>query len=355
MPRKTETEPKIEKVQAVEKAPAKTSASKFPVWPVVSVILIIVIAASILTHGFSFTGFSSSGKQITPAQAEERAVAFVNELLDGQATATASNVTEANGLYKINLVVGTQEYDSYITKDGSVLFPSGYDLSDWTPSTASPNATNTSTSSNTPATTYPLSDKPVVKFFVMAFCPYGQQAETGLKGAYDVLGDSVTWEPHYVIYDHYQTADYCLDANQTYCSMHGRGELNEDIRQMCIAKNYNTSTWWNYVSAINSQCSASNVDSCWTSIANSTGINVTKISECQSSDAVTLLAAEKALNEQYSVRGSPTIFLNGQSYSGSRSPDAFKTAICSAFNTEPAACGQVLNSTTSTASGGCGA
>jgi len=330
-----------------------TTTPKFsPVllWQVATIAVIVVLAVSVVTKGFSFTGGTASS-ELTAQQAAAKAITYINNLLEGQSTATLIGVNESNGLYNVKLDVGGQQYNSYITKDGSILFPSAYQL----PATVnSTTITNSSTANSTTGSSYPKSDKPTVQFFVMAFCPYGQQAETGLIGAWQALGDTVNWEPHYVIYENYQSAQYCLDANMTYCSMHGRSELNEDVRQMCIWKYYNASVWWNYVSQINTICSASNVDTCWLNIANATGINTTQIASCQTNEAVVLLEAEKALDAQMDVSGSPAIFVNGKSYSGARSADAFKSAICSAFNTAPAACNQTLSTNTSASTGGCG-
>jgi len=59
------------------------------------------------------------------------------------------------------------------------------------------------------------------------------------------------------------------------------------------------------------------------------------------------------LAEQYGVTGSPTLIINGVEYSGSRSSEAYKQAICDAFTTAPSECSQTLSETSSTATGGC--
>lgn len=340
-----------EKAQThVQKSMPKAVFQSATLWQVITILAICLVAISVFTKGFSGFSTTGSGNDLTAQQAEAKAVAYINSLLQGQATVQVTNITESNGLYNMNFTIGGQPYSSYMTKDGSLLFPAAYDMK------ASTNpATNSSTPSNSSATSgYPKSDTPVVDFFVMSFCPYGQQAEAGLIGAWQTLGSVADFVPHYVIYSNYQSAQYCLDANMTYCSMHGAQEVHEDVRQMCIWKYYNASTWWNYVSKINSQCSSTNVDVCWLIAANGTAINTTKISECQANEAVALLEPERALNEELGVSGSPTVFINGKTYSGARSADAYKSAVCSAFSTAPSACGQVLNSTETAATGGCG-
>ncbi len=199
-------------------------------------------------------------------------------------------------------------------------------------------------------------DKPVVKFFVMSFCPFGQQMEKVMKPVYDLLKGKVIFEPHYVIYSNYGGyPSHCLDEEQKYCSMHGIQELHEDVRQLCIWKYYDSDTWWDYVMEIDSKCSSSNVDECWEDIAKSKGIDVEKIKTCLENEALDLLANEVKLNQQYDVRGSPTVFINEEVYRGERTPDAFKEAVCARFIEPPDECSNEVNGEKVKAtSGSCG-
>jgi len=65
------------------------------------------------------------------------------------------------------------------------------------------------------------------------------------------------------------------------------------------------------------------------------------------------MIAEKALNKKYSASGSPTIILNEEKYSGSRSPNDLKQAICCGFKTQPDECSQTISSKTAASSGSC--
>ena len=204
-------------------------------------------------------------------------------------------------------------------------------------------------------------DVPVVKFFVMSFCPFGQQMEQVIKQVYDLLGDKAIFEPHFVVYSGYGGyPDYCLDEDERYCSLHGIQELHEDVRQLCIWKYYNSSVWWDYVMKINENCNAENVDDCWADIASSLNIDVDKINTCSENEATDLLEQELSLNKQYDVRGSPTVFINDQLYRGERTARAFKQAVCAAFNEPPAECNQDIAESSSqtkssnTPSGSCG-
>ena len=202
---------------------------------------------------------------------------------------------------------------------------------------------------------YPKSDKPEVLMFVMSFCPFGQQAEKGLKPAIELLGDTIEFEPHYVIYSNYGSGypDYCLDENVKYCSMHGIAELREDVRQLCIWK-YEPDKFWPYVEKIyQGNCNLNNIDTCWKEQAQALGIDTAKIEECFNNEAFALLEEEVKLNKKYNVRGSPTILINETEYSGDRSPQSFKDAICSAFNEQPEECSQELSGESGGASGQC--
>jgi len=159
-----------------------------------------------------------------------------------------------------------------------------------------------------------------------------------------------------VIYSNYQGGgpNYCLDKDSKYCSMHGIQELNQDVRELCVEK-YQKDKLWNFVEAINNACTAQNVDSCWQAVAQTTGIDVNKIKNCQKNEALTLLEQEVQLNTKYGISGSPQLVINDTEYSGSRDAESFKNAICSGFNSAPSECSGTLQNTGSTApaSGAC--
>lgn len=296
--------------------------------------------ALLLILGF-VSGMVAIGGVAAPAMSKEaaanKAIDYINSnLLQGQATATLTGVSESNGLYLISLSISGKTYPSYITRDGKLLFPSAINMAgDVTQPTTQPAADFDA----------PDSEKPDVKMFVMSFCPYGQQAESGLGPVHALLGDKITIEPHYVIYGNYKggSPQYCA-ANGTLCSMHGIQEVNEDVRQMCIYKYYGATKFWDYVTKINSGCNSRDVDACWEGVAKTVaGIDVEKIKACQKDEGVALATAEKALNERYGVSGSPTIFINEQQYAGDRSAEGFKQAVCSGFATKPAECSQTVS------------
>ncbi len=200
------------------------------------------------------------------------------------------------------------------------------------------------------------SEKPELKFFVMSFCPYGNQMEDILRPVYDQLQDKALLSPHYIFDkidnlntycsarsgDSNQCASYvtngyfsdiasckktiseslssCLNDKQylktssgtMYASLHGRQEANQNVREMCAWKQVDDdkSKWWNFIGNVNKNCTKDNADACWESQAQQAGLDTTKITECFNNEAVTLIENEIALTTKYNVSGSPTVLIN---------------------------------------------
>ena len=323
----------------------KSSANN---WKNAAIIFGILFAVSLIYNITNASG-NTSGSNINPNEISAKTVDYLNKnVLNGQATAKIDSITEKAGLYNVQLDISGRKFDSYVTKDGKLLFPQAIDLE-------APPAEQQAASQQPAQQGYPKTDKPNVKMFVMSFCPFGQQAENGLGPALATLGDTVELEPHFVIYSNYGGGgpNFCLDKENKYCSMHGIQELNEDVRQLCLWK-YQKDKFWDYVNKINSEASSRDVDSKWEGIAKAVGVNVDKIKACQKDEALALLQKEVEANQKYDVSGSPSVFINDASHSGARTPESYKTAICSAFNTAPSSCGVALSNTGAVAAGGCG-
>lgn len=260
----------------------------------------------------------------------------------------------------------------------------------------------------TPASFEPKkNNRPEVKFFVMSFCPYGNQAEDGLEPVYQLLKDKVSWQPRYIVNDQksnceqycpykvfnseaesrckeaieskqvsdietckkyfpYQTADECIQKEcsglkaGTYSSLHGEQELNQDVREICalaqtqLASSVNAmDKWWRFVSLINTNCSDQNADTCWTKQAQEAGLDTSQISSCTKVQMKELLEKEIAESAKYQAQGSPTVYVNDALYNGGRSSEDYKKAICLAFENPPEECQTVLGSETAPSSSGC--
>lgn len=281
---------------------------------------------------------------LSSKEASQKALNFINDVaLNGQATASLLETTEKSGLYKIRLKVRDQEYESYVTKDAKILFTQGTEITE-----------ELANQPNTEEQKFSKLDIPQVQLFVMSFCPYGNQAEELMMPVIELLKDKANIELHYVIYSNYRDGgpNYCLDKENKYCSMHGIQELNQDVREFCVQK-YQKDKFWSFVKEINKNCSAKDVDSCWENIAKKVGLNTQQIKTCQKDEALRILAQEVKLNEKYGIEGSPQLVINEAEYQGSRSSEAYKQAICSAFNSQPKECSETLSNEGGSASGGC--
>ncbi len=209
------------------------------------------------------------------------------------------------------------------------------------------------------------SDKPSVELFVMSFCPYGVVAEKAMSPVVALLKDKADITVHFItsVTENPPSGEECLKGTDTplqVCSLHGPTEAMEELRQVCIVKNYDNLTLWKYLDKFDANCTASlsdatALDACWKKAAQDSGIDAEKIDACsKSSEGLDLLKADEALATQYNVSGSPTIVVNGTVVQPDRTPEAFKQSICSAFNTAPSECSQQLSDTSANVSGSCG-
>jgi hypothetical protein len=298
---------------------------------------VIVIAAA----GFYF--IKGKAKVLSAQDAANEAIDYINNYMLQQGyTATLGNVTEENGLYKVEFDISGNKYTSYVSKDGKYFFPTGYDL------TNSAGSTTEETGSET-ATETEKSDNPDLKLFVMSYCPYGLQAEKMYLPVYNLLKDKADMAIYFVSY-----------------AMHGEKEVKENLRQYCIQKEQ-ADKYYDYLSCF---VVSGDYESCLTQAK----INSSALSSCESktdeeyqvtagyNDKSTWLSGtypqfkiDADLNTQYGVQGSPTIVLNGQTVNVSpRSPEKLKEVLCAAFNNAPEECSQTLSSDAASVSFGSG-
>jgi len=303
----------------------------------IAIALVVVILVAGLGY-FAFTKINIGGN-LSADKAAQKAVEYINNNLPaeiGQAELVSSK--EENGVYKFVIKVQGQEYDSYVTKDGKVLFQQGIDI------TTAAEAEQTGTTEEVIAQA-----KPDVKLFVMSYCPYGLQAEKMYLPVYNLLKDKADMGIYFV--------DYI---------MHDKQEIDENLTQYCIQKEEN-SKYYAYLSCF---VKAGDSAGCLTTAK----IDKTKLSVCvKDTDKqfnISTSYADKTtwlngtypkfdiyadLNTQYGVQGSPTIVINGKTINVSpRSPEAFKQAVCKAFTTQPEECNQTLSTDAAAPSFGTG-
>ncbi len=188
--------------------------------------------------------------------------------------------------------------------------------------------------------------KPQIDFYVMSYCPYGNIAEEAIEQVYQLLGDKAKFVPRYVIYGN----------PGAYESLHGEQELNQDIRELCVYHDNGIKEYFEFVLAANKACNYQNVDECWQEVAEEVGLDVDAIAECEEERGQEIVATEYELNQLLGVRGSPTVFIEGEQYGGARTPEGYKQAVCAYWDEDekPEECSETLEgSTTQTPTGSC--
>lgn len=319
------------------------------IWRYATIALLVIVVLLLVAFLWKPGETSVTGRMIAESnEIANKTVDFLNKNIIGSGDpATLDSVNELSGILNITVLYQGRKIPIYATEDGKFLILPGGGIIDMSQPLPAPEEQPEETPQEIPKT-----DKPTVQLFVMAFCPYGIQAENVMKPVVDLLGNKADIKVHFI-------ANVGGTTPDTVQSLHGAPEAQEDLRQICIMKYYDQKTFWNYLMAINANCSskyrdAAAYESCWKDAATKAGIDVSKIDTCsKGSEGVSLLKADADLSSSKGVSGSPTLIINGASYSGARTSDAYKEAICNAFTTKPSECSQQLSTSGSTASGGC--
>ena len=187
----------------------------------------------------------------------------------------------------------------------------------------------------------------------MSYCPFGNIAEEAIAPVFELLEGKADFNPHYVIYSNYGGEGFCYDEEQKYCSMHGVQELNQGVRELCVAKHMGMKEYFEFVIAMNKKCDHKNADTCWEAVAEEIGLDAAKIKKCFISEAEEILSEELELNKLYGAKGSPQVFIDGMQHNGPRAPESYKEALCKAFDTLPEECNTELSSESQGPSGSC--
>jgi len=113
-------------------------------------IIVIVIAGVLIFTNKNLNQFSflKLGGLSNDAIAKKSIDYLNTNVLAGQQQASLVNVSEESELVKMKIKIGTNEYDSYATKDGRFLFPQAFDMLNVKTSGAQSKNTNSQPSTN---------------------------------------------------------------------------------------------------------------------------------------------------------------------------------------------------------------
>lgn len=290
-----------------------------------SLILITLMIAAFLigygkmnSDGSSFLSFGNKKAE----QTVQKAIDFISENILGGTRAVLVSVLEESGVYKFKMKVNEQEFESYLTKDGKILFPDGINLVQKETAEAKKMTCNDINKTG----------KPVLEAFVVSQCPFGLQMQRVLN---EIIKNVPQISP-YIKVEYMGSIE-----NGKITSMHGDEEAQENLRQICLREEQ-PSNFWAYIGCYIKE---GKVDTC----LETAQIDVSKLTGCLSDGSRGLAYAEKdfANQNKYEVTGSPTLILDGAKVSefdfGGRTAEAVKTMVCCGFQDQPDFCSQKLN------------
>lgn len=262
------------------------------------------------------------------------AVDYINNNGLSSSPATLVGVSEESGLVKVKIEIAGNQFDSYVSKDGKLLFPQAIIMSA-SESDSSPDQ-SASTSGGGPKTVDEIEkvDNPMLDAYVVSKCPYGLQMQRA-------MAEAVKEQPALAQYIKARYIGNVSSSGTTIEAMHGSAEATENLRQICIREEQ-PAKYWDYISC---HIQAGETTQCETS----TGVDSVALAACTSDASRGVAYAQKDfdLNTQYGITGSPTLILNGTEISefnfGGRSADAIRVMVCGSFNSEPSFCSTTLN------------
>ncbi|MEM4703269.1 MAG: hypothetical protein QXP53_02180, partial [Candidatus Pacearchaeota archaeon] len=163
---------------------------------------------------------------------------------------------------------------------------------------------------------------PTMQVFIMSHCPYGTQIIKGLLPVWQAFLDKANIELRFVSY-----------------TMHGAQEELDNKRIACVREEQSEKLLDYLKCFVYADGTEQGTQSCISKY-----LDKTKLDSCVESRAESYLQVDNQLNEQYGVRGSPTVIIDGQEASiYPRDPQSIANALCKAFKTKPSECSQAFS------------
>ncbi len=266
-----------------------------------------------------------SNVRLTAESARERAEDFINKVIVQGGKAIVREIAEEEGMYKLTVEFGGQDYISYMTLDGNRFFQSGHNIND---------GLKKYEEEHTPV----KSDKPRVELYVMSHCPFGTQIEKGMLPVLETLGDKIDFELKFCSY-----------------AMHQEVEIREQLREYCIQRE-SPEKLTTYLKCFLEE---GNSEGCIKRAGVNAASNEACVAEVDKKFQVMEMWRDSSSwymqkfppfnihredNERYGIQGSPGIVINGKSLAADRDSQSLLSLVCSAFNQAPQECKTVLSS-----------
>lgn len=167
-------------------------------YKILTIILAILLVTAVV-WGIQGLGLKSIRK-ISAEEAANKVLTYINDaLLQNRATANLVGVTEdkEKGLYKLNLKIGSQELESYVSFDGKTFYPEAFSLD--TATTTAPEKIKGGETVD--GDFIKLADqeickengKPIIYFFGSPTCPHCHWEYPIIKETVSKFGDKVSF------------------------------------------------------------------------------------------------------------------------------------------------------------------
>ncbi len=156
--------------------------------------------------------------------------------------------------------------------------------------------------------------------FVMSQCPFGVRGLDATKEVFENFtkaGEAVDFRVHFI-----------GDGDEkSLSSMHGQGEVDEDIREVCAVKHYAAKRkYLDYIWCRNKNVKDANWESC---TGGTTGIDTAVIKKCfEGDEGKQLLAKSFEESKAAKISASPTWLVNNKYKFSGVDPETIKTNLC---------------------------
>jgi hypothetical protein len=158
--------------------------------------------------------------------------------------------------------------------------------------------------------------------FVMSQCPYGTKALDAMKEVLANFKDKINFNIHFIATE---------TGAGTFESLHGQGEVDENIRELCAIKYYPENyKYMDYIWCINTEIGKDSANYKWETCAK----DFPKIKECFAGDEGKQLLSENIkLSNELQIGASPTWMANNRYEFSGIDSETVKTNFCK-YNTD---------------------
>jgi protein-disulfide isomerase len=273
---------------------------------IITLVLFVIVLRGGITGSFVKDG-SLNSQILSGEEAGAKLVEFLNVRTGGGVTFVSVEELGDN-LYSVTVEYKNEQVPVFVTKDGDYFMQAAVSLDA---------AAQQLPSQEPEIPEAPKSDKPRVELFIMTHCPYGTQAAKGIIPALKALGSDFDGNIRFV---HYFMHD---------------GESEETPVQVCLREEQSDK----YLDYLACFLEDGNGKRCLDKVK----VDKEKLDACLGTKADEYYNEDSTLSQNYGVRGSPTLVINGVIINSDRSPDAYLRTICSSFSEAPEACSQQLD------------